>query len=78
MSWAPVIYRRTWLHNIWSNWELLNDSIIWTIEWFVWIYSWRIIGKSDLDAQLWIVRKANVIEEIVKWQVYDSKDNFLK
>lgn len=76
MSWSPVIYRRNGLHNLWENWNLNDDSIIWEIQWFVWIYSWH-IWKIGLEAQLWIVWKKQVIEEIIIWWKLDDRMNFI-
>ena len=76
MSWSPVIYRRDWIHNLTRDWQLKDDSIIGQIQWFIWIYSWRILWKTELEAQLWIVWKKQVIEEIIKWNKLDSRDKF--
>lgn len=75
MSGSPVIFKRDGLHI--KNWKIDKDSIIWTIKWFVWIYSWRTHYKDLLEAQIWIVRKKNLIEEIILWNKKDTKDNLI-
>ncbi|MFL1012267.1 serine protease family protein [Flavisericum labens] len=71
MSGAPVIYRRTGIHGAHGR-IIPKGAIIGTIEGFVGIYSGRIVGKDDFDAQLGIVWKKQVIEEII---VGNKKDN---
>ncbi|MBD79033.1 MAG: hypothetical protein CL840_08950 [Crocinitomicaceae bacterium] len=65
MSGSLVIYRRTGLHGL-DNGMPTDETIIGNIQGFVGIYSGRIQGKSSHDAQLGIVWKASVIDEIIK------------
>lgn len=84
MSWSPVIFRRDWIHNMWSDGSLKDDSFIGQAQGFVGIYSWRITWTAwvatelALEAQLGIVWKAKVIEEIIIWWVMDNRNNFTK
>lgn len=64
MSGSPVIFRRQGIHTANNDGKLTLDTVIGRIQGFVGIYSGR-IGKSDLDAQLGIVWKKEVIEEII-------------
>lgn len=72
MSGSPVIFRRDGIHGAINN-ILTADTILGEIQGFVGIYSGRITGDSDLDAQLGIVWKAEVIEEIIKGNMKDEK-----
>lgn len=77
MSGSPVIYRRRGIHNLWEDGMMKDDSIIWEIQGFVWIYSGRILWDTMLEAQLGIVRKKEVIEEIIMGEKFDDRSNFL-
>jgi len=74
MSGAPVIYRRSGIHNF-LNGQPKKDSIIGTIQGFVGIYSGRILGETEWEAQLGIVWKAQVIEEIINGNIKDDVKN---
>ncbi|WP_298425217.1 hypothetical protein [uncultured Kordia sp.] len=63
MSGSPVIFRRFGIHGV-EDETLRVNSRIGEIRGFVGIYSGRITGKSEFDAQLGIVWKKEVIEEI--------------
>ncbi len=56
-----------------ENSKITFNSIIGTIQGFVGIYSGRIVGESEFDAQLGIVWKKLVIEEIIKGGIKDDK-----
>ena len=73
MSGSPVIFRRTGIHGA-KNGELKPDSIIGTIQNFVGIYSGRVLGKTELEAQLGIVWKKEVIDEIIDGNTKDEKN----
>lgn len=62
LSGSPVIYQRTGIHKVKHG--ISNDSIIGRIRGFLGIYSGR-IGKGEIHAQLGIVWKSEVIEEII-------------
>lgn len=64
LSGSPVIYRSSGIHNMVDG-VLADDSIIGTITGFLGVYSGR-IGDDELKAQLGIVWKAFLIEEIIK------------
>lgn len=64
MSGSPVIFRRTGIHGI-EKGKITLDTTIGRIQNFVGIYSGRLTGKSEFDAQLGIVWKPEVIEEII-------------
>jgi hypothetical protein len=70
MSGSPVIYRRTGIHNT-DNGQLTLKTVIGTIQGFVGVYSGR-IGKSELDAQLGVVWKKEVIDEIIDGNTTDK------
>jgi hypothetical protein len=65
LSGSPVIYRRTGIHKMGENGQFNNDSIIGRIQGFLGIYSGR-IGKGEIHAQLGIVWKRKVIDEIIE------------
>lgn len=73
MSGSPVIFRRTGIHGTVDG-ELKSDSIIGTVQNFVGIYSGRILGKTELEAQLGIVWKKEVIDEIIDGNIKDKKN----
>ncbi len=63
LSGSPVIMQRTGVHGM-KNQKFDHDTIIGTIRRFVGVYSGR-IGEDELKAQLGIVWKAQVINEII-------------
>lgn len=67
---APVIYQRNGIHNL-KDGVLSNDTIIGRIRGFLGVYSGR-IGKGEIHAQLGIVWKSKVIEEIIIGQQNDD------
>lgn len=73
MSGAPVIFRRVGIHGA-VNGKLTKETRFGEIRNFVGIYSGRLIGETDFDAQLGIVWKKEVIEEIILGNVKDSKN----
>lgn len=73
MSGAPVIFRRVGLHNKTGH-NLNQQTIIGEIQNFVGIYSGRVIGENDFDAQLGVVWKKEVIEEIIIGQLRDNRN----
>jgi len=72
MSGAPVVFRRTGIHGA-VNGKISNETIIGQIQGFVGVYSGRIVGKSQLDAQLGVVWKKEVIEEIITGGLKDER-----
>jgi hypothetical protein len=68
MSGAPVIFKRSGLHGM-TEGKLTNDTIIGTIRGFVGIYSGRIAAPDPIEAQLGVVWKKTVIEEILAAKV---------
>ncbi len=64
LSGSPVIYQRTGIHNVDSNGQLNDDTIFGRIRGFLGVYSGR-IGKDEEKAQLGIIWKAKVIDEII-------------
>lgn len=66
LSGSPVIYQRTGVHNMMGG-VLTNDSLFGRIRGFLGVYSGR-IGKGEIHAQLGIVWKRKVIEEIIDGQ----------
>ncbi|OXG05309.1 hypothetical protein BC749_12213 [Flavobacterium araucananum] len=75
MSGSPVVFRRTGIHTDESG-KLNSNTIIGEIQGFIGIYSGRITGETELDAQLGIVWKKEVIEEIIIGNIRDNK-NFI-
>lgn len=71
MSGSPVIFRRFGIHGA-DDGVLRFNSSIGEIRGFIGIYSGRVVGESDLDAQLGIVWKKEVIEEIIKGGLKDD------
>jgi hypothetical protein len=72
MSGSPVIFRRDGIHGLVDT-MLSDDSIIGEIQNFVGIYSGRYKGETELDAQLGIVWKKSVIDEIIDGKIVDSR-----
>jgi hypothetical protein len=71
MSGSPVIFKRTGIHGI-KDGKWTPDGILGEIMGFVGIYSGRILGKTELDAQLGIVWKKEVIDEIIDGKIRDE------
>lgn len=71
MSGSPVIFKRTGIHGI-ENGILKPDSLIGEVHGFVGIYSGRILGKTELEAQLGIVWKKEVIDDIIDGNTKDK------
>lgn len=63
LSGSPVIYQRTGIHNM-ADGIPSDDTMIGRIRGFLGIYSGR-IGKGEIHAQLGIVWKSKVIEQII-------------
>lgn len=77
MSGSPVILRRQGIHNL-KEGKLVGESLIGEVQNFVGVYSGRIVNpddKSNLEAQLGIVWKASVIQEIVIGKRLDTIEN---
>lgn len=68
LSGSPVIMQRAGLHGA-SEGTLAPDTIIGTIRNFVGVYSGR-VGADEVRAQLGIVWKKSVIDEIIDARVY--------
>lgn len=64
LSGSPVIYQRIGIHKVGDNGELKGDTMFGRIRGFFGIYSGR-IGKGEIHAQLGIVWKGKVIDEII-------------
>jgi hypothetical protein len=63
LSGSPVIMQRVGIHGL-ENGQAVDSSIIGRIRKFIGIYSGR-IGDDELKAQLGIVWKARVVDEII-------------
>lgn len=72
LSGSPVIFQRTGIHKM-ENGIPKSDSIIGQIRGFLGVYSGR-IGKGEIHAQLGIVWKKKVIEEIITGKNFGSID----
>lgn len=72
LSGSPVIYRSNGVHNT-KDGKLTSDSIIGTVCGFLGVYSGR-IGKGEIHAQLGIVWKKNVIDEIINGNVFGDTE----
>lgn len=70
MSGSPVIFKRYGYHARSST--LSSDDIFGTITGFVGVYSGRLPSKDTFDAQLGIVWKKEVIEEIIVGKKLDE------
>lgn len=71
MSGSPVIYRRNGVHT--KTGKLDMNSIFGVVQGFLGVYSGRLTGKSELDAQLGIVWKKEVIDQIILGNTKDTK-----
>lgn len=74
MSGSPVIFRRTGIHGL-KNGQLNDNMIFGRIQNFVGVYSGR-IGENELEAQLGIVWKKEVIDEIIDGKTKDERKIF--
>jgi hypothetical protein len=72
MSGSPVIFKRDGIHGA-EDGKLKSDTVIGTIQDFVGIYSGRIPGETEFEAQLGIVWKKIVIDEIIDGNIKDEK-----
>lgn len=70
LSGSPVIYQRSGIHNM-INGILNNDTILGTIRSLLGVYSGR-IGKGEIHAQLGIVWKKKVINEIIEGNTFGN------
>ncbi|MFM7896960.1 MAG: serine protease [Flavobacterium sp.] len=75
MSGSPVIFRRIGVHGN-ENGQITDNTKIGEIRNFVGIYSGRVIGETNFDAQLGIVWKKRVIEEIINGNKKEGR-NFI-
>lgn len=71
MSGAPVIFRRDGIHGL-INGMPKDDTIFGEIQNFIGVYSGRYTGDTEFDAQLGIVWKKSVIDEIISGNVIDT------
>jgi len=69
MSGSPVIFKRSGLIKKEPFTQLTGDDIIGTVQGFLGIYSGRIHAKDKFEAQLGIVWRAEVIEEILSKKI---------
>lgn len=75
MSGAPVIYRRRGVHNLSNNGIPTDETLFGEIQNFIGIYSGRVKRDNDpydLKAQLGIVWKKQVIEEIINAKLQED------
>lgn len=70
LSGSPVIYQRSGIHNM-INGILNNDTILGSIRSLLGVYSGR-IGKGEIHAQLGIVWKKKVINEIIEGNTFGN------
>ncbi len=73
MSGSPVIFKRDGIHGA-DDGKLNSDTIFGTFQDFVGIYSGRIPGETEFGAQLGIVWKRIVIDEIIDGNIKDEKN----
>ena len=73
MSGSPVIMRRVGIHGT-ENGKFTVSTSIGEIRNFVGIYSGRVIGDTDFDAQLGIVWKKQIIEEIIEGSKKENRN----
>lgn len=73
MSGSPVIMQRHGVHFM-EDGKITHDTTLGTIRAFVGIYSGRLGAKDEFQAQLGIVWKKQVIEEIIEGQVKSNVD----
>ena len=60
MSGAPVIFEKKWIFT-----GKNGNTLRWKKRWFLWIYSGRLSWETEFEAQLWIIWKKHLIEEII-------------
>jgi hypothetical protein len=73
MSGSPVISRRIGIHGT-ENGKIVGTTRIGELRNFLGIYSGRVIGYTDFEAQLGIVWKKRVIEEIIEGNMKDPRN----
>ena len=73
MSGSPVILTRTGIHNSHEG-KLTTESFIGTVSSFVGVYSGRVGPKHETEAQLGIVWRKEVIEEILVAKRWGTTD----
>ena len=73
MSGSPVIFQRTGIHNYFTG-TITGKEIIGTIKGFAGVYSGRIGVVDNFQAQLGIVWKREVIEEILAAKVVGTTE----
>ncbi len=71
MSGAPVIFRRDGVHGL-VNGQFTMDSMIGEVQDFLGIYSGRYKGDTEFEAQLGVVWKKTVIDEIIAESMVDE------
>jgi hypothetical protein len=74
MSGSPVIYQRTGLIENYVGEKNTKNLSIGTIRGFLGVYSGRIGTNNELQAQLGIVWKKKIIEEIIREQTLGTID----
>ncbi len=72
MSGSPVIFQRVGVHGF--SGEMTGEEIVGTITGFVGVYSGRIGTEDEMKAQLGIVWRKEVIDEIIDGQVSGTID----
>ena len=72
LSGSPVILQRVGVHGLGPNGQVLIESSFGRVRSFLGVYSGR-VGKGELMAQLGIVWKAKVVEEIVLHKVVGER-----
>lgn len=70
LSGSPVIYQRVGIHKMIDG-KMMPDSLIGRIRGFLGVYSGR-IGRGEDKAQLGIVWKEKVIQEIIEGNIYGN------
>ncbi len=65
MSGSPVVVRRN------SVWQTPKPSFG-TRQCFIGVYSGRMLGDTEFEAQLGLIWKKHLIEEIIDGKMYDT------
>jgi len=74
LSGSPVLMQRTGIHGKTGE-QLTGSEIIGTIRNFIGVYSGR-VGADETKAQLGVVWKSHVIDEIIDSKIYDLPERW--
>lgn len=72
LSGAPAIFQRTGLHKMGADGMFKDDTIWGRVRGFLGVYSGR-VGVDDSKAQLGMIWKKQILDEIIGWSAHSSQ-----